>query len=136
MTLTEEINKLSAKKRNRRNLEQIQAFLEQLQEHADNAEEAVNALARARETAEELRDALDDDENPLLPWSVDTRELADEFAGKLPEEGESVADLIREATDYAEEYENSLDERMDADDRQEMWDNLINALDNISSALG
>lgn len=136
MTLTEEITRLSAKKRNRRNLEQIQAFLEQLQEHADNAEEAVNALARAREAAEELRDALDDDENPLLPWSVDTRELADEFAGKLPEESESVADLIREATDYAEEYENSLDERMDADDRQEMWDNLINALDNISSALG
>jgi division protein CdvB (Snf7/Vps24/ESCRT-III family) len=137
MTLAEDIRALAQKRRSRPNLEKVQAQLDELRELADSAEYTLQALESAREALSELSGALDDDGNPLLSWSAEVREAADALLALLPEEGESPSELISEAEEIAEEYESCLDDRdYSADGREEIWGNLMDAMENIAGALG
>lgn len=127
---------LAKRKRNPKNLEEIQEMLEMLREHADNAEQALSALAQVRESAGEFRDNLDD-ENLFLPSGSEIDEKLQEFLDLLPgDDEEDVGDLIATAEGYAEEYENCLDDRdYTRENRNEVWDNLCNALTDIADAM-
>jgi len=131
----DELYALAKKKRSRANLEAIQEMLETLREHADNAEEALSALARIREDAETFWESLDD-ENLFLLSGSDIKEKLQAFLDELPGEGEDVSDLITEAEGQAEEYENCLEDKdYSADDREEVWGNLLNALEEIAKVM-
>jgi DNA repair ATPase RecN len=136
MALADDIRALARKRRSRPNLEKIQAQLGELRELADSAEDALQAMESAREALGELSGALEDDGNPLLSWSAEVREAADALLALLPEEGESPSELVSEAEEIAEEYESCLnDSDYSAYDRDEIWGNLMDALENIAGAL-
>lgn len=131
----DELYALAKKKRNPANLEAIQEMLTELREHADKADEALSALSRIREDAETFSENLDDG-NVFLPEGSGISEKITEFLDMLPEEDENIADLITEAESYAEEYESCLeDKQYSADDREEIWGNLCDALEEIAKVM-
>lgn len=126
---------LAKRKRNPKNLEEIQEMLTELREHADRAETALNALAQIRESTEEFSEELDD-ENLFLSEGSEIQEKLKELLAMLPEPEETVDDLIGSAEEYAEEYESCLeDSDYSADDREEVWGNLCNALTDIADVM-
>ena len=132
--LKDDILALSKKSRSRRNLELIQGQIEELRGFADDAEEAISIAASLREALEAIGE-VDGDSNPLLPWVSDIQEKAGELVILLPEDL-SFDELVSEAEGYAEEYESCLeDSDMSADDREEVWGNLLDALINIADVL-
>jgi DNA repair exonuclease SbcCD ATPase subunit len=136
MPLKDDILALSKLKRTRNNLELIQEQLGEIRSLADDAESANELLTAAREAVQELDAGGDADGNPFTEWWDEVAEAAEAFLKALPEEGESIDDLISEAEGYAEEYESCLDDRdYSADDREEVWGNLCNALEEIAGAM-
>lgn len=136
MALKDDVLALAKLKRTRNNLGLIQEMLAELREHADNAEGGLSALQSAREALEELQDVLDADDNPFMSWSAEVRKATGDFLAGLPEETESVDDMITRAESYAEEYKECLEDKdYSADDREEVWGNLLNALEDIAGAM-
>lgn len=131
----DELYALAKKKRSRENLEAIQEMLTELREHADRAEEALTALNRIREDANIFSSELDD-ENIFLPSGSDIQEKLQAFLDELPGEGEDVDDLLSEAEARAEEYENCLEDNdYSADNREEIWGNLLDTLEDIAKVM-
>lgn len=131
----DELYALAKKKRSAKNLEAIQEMLTELREHADKADEALSALTRIREDAETFSENLDD-ENVFLPSGSEISEKITAFLDMLPESDENVDDLITEAEEYAGEYELCLDDKdYSADNREEVWGNLCDALENIAGVM-
>ena len=135
----DELRKLGKLKRTRANFEKVQAEVEELTEHGENAEQVISALNTLREAASELESALNEagDENPLLQWSSDIASALAEFMDALPgEEGDDIGGLIEEASSACENYEQAQDDRdYSADDREEAWGALLDALENVASAI-
>jgi hypothetical protein len=134
--MKDDILALTKLKRSRNNLARIQDQLGEVGELAEAAD-VVNSLAAAVwEAVEELTGA-DGSGNPMTPWFDDAVEAANLFQQSLPQEGaESVGDLVSEAEQAAEEYESCLEDRdYTADDREEVWGNLLDALSNIADAM-
>jgi hypothetical protein len=131
----DELYALAKKKRSAKNLEAIQEMLSGLRSHADDAEETIGAVARLREALEEIGEG--NDENPFTPWFSEILLKAQDFLTELPsEEADSIDDLITEAEGYAEEYEQCLDDRdYSADNREEVWGNLCDALEEIAKVM-
>lgn len=138
MSLKEDITRLTKLKRNGKNLEKIQEFLTELETYVDGAEAVTSAIAEAREKMQALEDELDGsgDDNPLTAGAADLRIAVEAFLDVIPEEGQDIGDLVTEANGYAQEYENSIGDReYTAENRDEIWGNLLDALENITEAL-
>lgn len=139
MPLKDDALALTKLSRNRRNLEKIQGQLEELRGFADDGAEVLTALADAREKAQEFYDLLENagDDNPLFEWIPDMRLVVDKFLADLPgDEEDAVDELISEAEGQAEEYENCIEDKdYSADDREEIWGNLLDSMSNIAGAL-
>jgi flagellar biosynthesis regulator FlaF len=137
MPLKDDLHKLAKLSRNKKNLEKITDQLSELRDAADQAEGALNAVQAAREALTELADNLDADDNPLLPWAAELRDAAVIFTEVLPpEEADELDDLISEAEGNTERYEESLEDKdCTADDREEIWGELLDSLENIAEAL-
>lgn len=134
-SIRDELYALAKKKRSRNNLEAIQEMLTELREHADKAEEAMSALESIREHAQVFSENLDD-ENVFLPEGSEISAKITAFLDMLPEENESVDDLITEAESYAESCEECMADRdYSAADREEAWGNLCDALENIAGVM-
>lgn len=131
----DELHALAKKKRSAKNLEAIQEMLTELREHADEAEATIGALAALREALEELGEG--NDENPFTPWFSEMLLKAQDFLSELPsEEVDSIDETIAEAEGCAEEYESCLENKdYSADDREEVWGNLCDALENIAAVM-
>lgn len=137
MPLKDDLHKLAKLPRNKKNLEKIQAQLGETRELADNASETISALYSVRQALTELEGALDTDDNPLIPWAPDVREMTQKFLAEMPgEEADELDDLISEAEGNAECYEESLEEEdYTAEEREEIWGELLDSLENIAEAL-
>lgn len=137
--LRDDLYKLAKLKRTKPNFEKIQEQLTELKQYAEQATEAGDALEKAREAVDELDSVLENvvsNDNPLLQWSTTTKEVVSDFLRDTPEGVESIGELIEEADGYADEYESCLDDRAyGADDREEVWGNLCNAIYNIAAAM-
>jgi len=134
--LKDDIYELAKLKRNPRNLALIQEQLGELRQLADDAESATELLTAAREAVQELEGSPDADGNPLTAWWDNVAMAAAAFLEALPEGGEDIGELVGEAEDYAEEYESSLEDRdYSREDREELWGNLLDALENIAGAM-
>lgn len=133
MTYKDDITALTKLSRSRRNLEKIQGSIEELRGFADDGEEALRALAELREALEGIGEM--DEDNPLLPDVSDIRGMAQDLLAAIPEDL-SFDELVSEAEGYAEEYESCLDDSdYSADDREDIWGNLLDSLTNIADAL-
>jgi hypothetical protein len=134
--MKDQVNALLKLKRNRNNLAQIQDVLGEVRELADTAETAVEAAKAAWAACEELTGAGGEG-NPLVPWFDDAAEAANLFQQSLPgDDTQDIEELVSAAEEAAEEYENCLEDRdYSAEDREGIWDGLIDALDNIASAM-
>jgi len=125
-----------ARARGRKNLERIQ---ERIAELADDAEQVLTEMAETREQLDSLADALDgvDEGNPLTSWAQALSEALSVFQAAFPAaDTENIGELIGEAFSYADDYECCHDDsEYSADDREEAWGNLLDALENIAGAL-
>lgn len=137
MPLKDDITALTKLKRTRNNLELIQEAITELREQADNAEDGLSALSSAREALSELSGALEADDNPFMSWAAEVRQMAENILAELPgEEVDEISDLITSAEEYAGEYELCLEDRdYSADDREEVWGNLLDALEDIAGVM-
>lgn len=135
--MKDDILALTKLRRNRNNLALIQEQLGEVSELAEAADVASSLAAAVWEAVEELTGAEGSSGNPLVPWFDDAVEAANLFQQSLPQEGaECIGDLVSEAEQAAEEYESSLDDRdYSAEDREGIWDSLMDALSNIADAM-
>lgn len=133
--MRDELLALTKLRRNRANLEQVQEQITELREHYDNAAEAIEAAKEVFEAIDELT-GTDGSGNPFTPWFDEVIEAAQVFQQALPQEDIDLDSMISDAEQMAEEYEESLDDRdYTADDREEIWGNLMNILTDIAAAM-
>lgn len=137
MPLKDDLLKLSRLPRSRKNLEKIQGQLEELEELGDSEDEISTALESLRSALEEFTEAEGSDENPFSAWVSGAQAAAVIFLGSLPEEREGISDVITGARGKAEEYENCLEDAdYSAENREEIWGELLDALENIAERAG
>lgn len=137
VTLKDELKRLAGKKRSGKAFDEISQQVAELTEHAGTAADYLTALETAREAMSELSGALDGTEdNPLTEGAHLVKDAVDAFLEALPESEESIATLIEEAESACDEYENVKDDTdYTAQDREDAWGELCDALDNIAEAL-
>jgi len=137
MPLKDDLYALSKLKRSKPNFTKIEEQLTELRQLSDGAEEALEKLAAAREALSELGGALDDADETLLPWASDLQLAITEFESALPsEDADGLGERISEAEDLAEAFEEaSTDREYSAQDREDAWGELLDALIAIAEAL-
>lgn len=135
MPLKDDIYALAKLKRSKKNLEKIQDQVAELRELADNAETVLESARTARDAVQDLISSGDGD-NPLAAWWEDASMAGEKFLEEIPEEAEDIGQLVSDAEGYAEEYEDCLgDPDYSAEDREEVWGNLLDALENIAGVM-
>jgi hypothetical protein len=137
--LKDDILVLAKLSRSRKNLERIREQTGELSDLHDDAKQVLTEMAETRERLQELADALGGvpGDNPFTSWSQDLLEALSVFQAAFPaEDTENIGELIGEAVSYADDYESCLDDsEYSAVDREEVWGNLLDALENIAGAL-
>jgi hypothetical protein len=138
--LATELRRLSRLRRNSANFEKIQVQLRELDEHHEEADYAIQAADEAASVLRSLAVHLEEagDENPLLPKV--TVQQVEQFLALLPgseETGDEGAyELLQEADQYAEEYDQVREDReYDAEAREEVWGALADSLNSIADYL-
>lgn len=135
--LKDDILALTKLKRTPKNFGKVQEQLTELRTLADDTEEALTALANARESLSELSGALDDTDSSFLPWAGKLQLAITDFENELPSEDiDNFAELISEAEDSAGNFEEAASDRdYSAQEREDAWGELLDAMENIGNAL-
>ncbi|MFI0265583.1 hypothetical protein [Streptomyces luteogriseus] len=141
MVHIEGLQKLAQTSRTRRNMEKIQAAIEEVEEYREPLEEwleAADELRSALTAFAEKTGALDSD---LLAAGVQEKveALCEELALYTPESDSACTVLpenIETVRSELDELESMLEDReYTADDRDSKWDEITEALDGVATGL-
>jgi hypothetical protein len=137
MTLARELRTLAGCRRTTANFEKIGDRLAELDEQAAACADLLTVREHTRETVLELTALLEgQDDNPLTGDTAVLLAAAERFLAALPsEENDPLPDLISDAQDKAQGYEETLDRDYTAADRESAWEELCDALDAIADAI-
>jgi uncharacterized coiled-coil DUF342 family protein len=141
MVHIEGLQKLVQTSRNRRNMEKIQAAIEEVEEYREPLEEWLSSADELRDALTafaEKTSALDSD---LLAAGVQEKvqALCEELELYTPEPDSTLTVLpenVETVRSELEELESMLEDReYTADDRDSKWDEITEALDNVATGL-
>jgi hypothetical protein len=141
MTIAEDIHKLAGARRSRANLEKIQAELTELTQNGEPMEDWGSEIYTLNTAVAALQEQTENIDNSIMPsiYAAKLLDALESLTKLLPGSEDPVLGLpvlISNAVDHANEYESSLDDRdVTAEEREETWGHLQQALTEIGDAL-